>query len=112
MGHLGSWRVVTGRAPGGSYCDNGGGKPGRDVLRLGFEGDSVDIVFGRARRGGRAVLYVDGERVGALSFHGRRARPHLDRHAVIRGLGTDRPHRLRLVVKRGRAFLEGFRTAR
>ena len=112
VGHLGSWRVVPGRAPGGSYCDNGGTRPGRDVLRLGFEGDSVDIVFGRARRGGRAVLFVDGERVGTLSFHGRRVRPHLDRHAVIRGLGTDRPHRLRLVVKHGRGFVEGFRTAR
>jgi M6 family metalloprotease-like protein len=112
VGHLGSWRVVDGRAPGGSYCDNGGTRSGRDVLRLGFEGDALDIVFGRARRGGRAVLFVDGERVGTLSFHGRRARPSLDRHAVIRGLGTDGPHRLRLVVKRGRAFVEGFRTAR
>ena len=58
------------------------------------------------------MLFVDGERVGVLSFDGRRARPRLDRHAVISGLGTDRPHRLRLVVKRGRAFVEGFRTAR
>ncbi|WP_439937678.1 PKD domain-containing protein [Nocardia sp. N13] len=112
VGHLGSWRVVDGRAPGGSYCDNGGTRAGRDVLRLGFEGDALDIVFGRARRGGKAVLFVDGERVGTLSFDGRRARPRLDRHAVIRGLGTDGPHRLRLVVKRGRAFVEGFRTAR
>jgi PKD repeat protein len=110
VGHLGSWRVVNGAAPGGTYCDNGGTRAGRDVLRLGFRGDSVDVVFGRARRGGRAVLFVDGERVGTLVFTGRRARPHLDRHAVISGLGTDRPHRLRLVVKRGRAFIEGFRT--
>jgi M6 family metalloprotease-like protein len=112
VGHLGSWRVVDGRAPGGSYCDNGGKRPGRDVLRLGFQGDSVSIVFGRARRGGKAVLFVDGERVGTLSFKGGRNRPRLDRHAVISGLGEGRPHRLRLVVKRGRAFVEGFRTAR
>ena len=110
VGHLGSWRVVQGRAPGGTYCDNGGTRRGRDVLRLGFRGDSVDLVFGRARRGGTAVLFVDGERVGRLSFSGRRNRPRLDRHAVISGLGDDRPHRLRLVVKRGRAFVEGFRT--
>lgn len=112
VGHLGSWRVVKGRAPGGSYCDNGGTRRGRDVLRLGFQGGSVGIVFGRARRGGKAVLFIDGERVGTISFAGRRARPRLDRHAVISGLGEGRPHRLRLVVKRGRAFVEGFRTAR
>jgi hypothetical protein len=112
VGHLGSWRVVKGGAPGGSYCDNAGTRPGRDVLRLGFRGDSVDIVYGRAQRGGRAVLFIDGERVGTLSFAGRRDRPRLDRHAVISGLGADRPHRIRLVVKRGLAFVEGFRTAR
>jgi hypothetical protein len=31
---------------------------------------------------------------------------------VVSGLGTDRPHRLRLVVKRGTAYVEGFRVAR
>jgi M6 family metalloprotease-like protein len=111
VGHLGDWRVVKGRAPGGSYCDNAGTRSRRDVLRLGFEGGSVDIVFGRARRGGKAVLFVDGERIGRLSFDGRRSRPRLDRHAVISGLGTERPHRLRLVVTRGRVFVEGFRTS-
>jgi M6 family metalloprotease-like protein len=112
VGHLGSWRVVKGRAPGGSYCDNRGTRAGRDILRLGFQGGSVDIVFGRAKKGGKAVLYVDGDRIGTLSFRGHRTRPHLDRHAVISGLGTGRPHRLRLVVKRGTAFVEGFRVAR
>ncbi|MCW2738328.1 PKD domain-containing protein [Nocardioides sp.] len=112
VGHLGSWRVVRGRAPGGSYCDNGGTRRGRDVLRLGFQGDTVALAFGRARRGGKAVLFIDGERVGVVSFAGRKARPRLDRFAVVSGLGIDRPHRLRLVVKRGSAFVEGFRTAR
>ena len=57
------------------------------------------------------MLFVDGERVGDAGLHGSPgAAPRLDRHAVISGLGTDRPHRLRLVVKRGRAFIEGFRT--
>ncbi|WP_210503232.1 PKD domain-containing protein [Nocardioides xinjiangensis] len=112
VGHLGSWRVLRGEAPGGSYCDNRGRRPGRDVLRLTFEGDAVDVVLGRAARGGRAVLFVDGERIGTVSFAGRRARPRLDRHAVISGLGGDRPHRLRLVVTRGTAYVEGFRTAR
>ena len=112
VGHLGSWRVLQGRAPGGSYCDNRGKRPGRDVLRVGFQGDAIDVVFGRTKAGGKAVLFIDGERIGTLSFKGRRARPRLDRHAVVSGLGTDRPHRLRLVVKRGTAYVEGFRVAR
>ena len=82
------------------------------MLRVGFQGDAIDLVFGRAMAGGKAVLFVDGVRVGTLSFTGRRATPRLDRHAVISGLGTDRPHRLRLVVKRGTAYVEGFRVAR
>ena len=36
VGHLGSWRVRQGDAPGGSYCDNRGKRSGRDVLRVGF----------------------------------------------------------------------------
>lgn len=103
----GSWRVVKGRAPGGSYCDNGGTLRGRDAMRLTFRGDLLDMVFGRALRGGKAVLFVDGERIDTVSFAGRSAAPRLGRHAVISGLG-DGPHRLRLVVKRGRAFIEGF----
>ena len=112
VGHLGSWRVLQGDAPGGSYCDNRGRRTGRDVLRVGFQGDSIDLVFGRAKAGGKAVLFVDGTRIGTVSFKGRRTTPRLDRHAVITGLGTDRPHRLRLVVKRGTAYVEGFRVAR
>ena len=69
-------------------------------------------MFGRAKACGKAVLFVDGSRVGTVSFTGRRARPRLDRHAVVSGLGTNRPHRLRLVVKRGTAYVEGFRVAR
>jgi len=103
----GSWRVVKGRAPGGSYCDNGGALWGRDAMRLTFSGDQLDVVFGRALRGGKAVLFVDSERIGTVSFSGRRVVPRLTRHAVISGLG-DGHHRLRLVVIRGRAFIEGF----
>ena len=112
VGHLGSWRVLQGAAPGGSYCDNRGRRAGRDVLRVGFQGDAIDLVFGRAKAGGKAVLFVDGTRIGTVSFEGRRTRPRLDRHAVISGLGTGRPHKLRLVVKRGTAYVEGFRVAR
>ena len=105
----GSWRVVDGNAPGGSYCDNGGRRSGRDVLALAFEGDLVDVVHGVTRDGGRAAVFVDGDRVGTLSFAGSRTRPRLDRHLVVSGLGEGR-HHLRLVVTRGRAYVEAFRT--
>jgi PKD repeat protein len=103
----GSWRVVKGRAPGGSYCDNGGTGRGPDAMRLTFRGDVLDLVFGRAARGGKAVVFVDGERIGTVGFKGRGATPRLTRHAVVSGIGEGR-HRLRLVVKRGGAFIEGF----
>ena len=104
--------MLQGAAPGGSYCDNRGKRTGRDVLRVGFQGDAIDVVFGKAKAGGKAVLFIDGTRVGTVSFRGRRNHPRLDRHALVSDLGTDRPHRLRLVVKRGTAYVEGFRVSR
>jgi hypothetical protein len=104
----GNWRIVDGRAPGGSYCDNGHRGRGRDAMRLTFHGDVLDIVFGRAVRGVKAVVFVDDVRIGTISFAGPKAAPRLNKHAVVNGLGEGR-HRLRLVVKRGgRAFIEGF----
>ncbi len=110
VGRSADWRVVAGRAPGGSYCENTGSERRRDVLRMAFSGDVLDVVLGRAVRGGMAVIFIDGERIDTLSFRGRRTTPRLTRHAVITGLG-DGSHRLRLVVRRGRAFIEGFGTA-
>ena len=54
--------------PGGSYCHNRGRRTGRDVMRVGFQGDAIGVVFGRARKGGETVLFVDGTRIGMVSF--------------------------------------------
>ena len=71
----GWWRVVQGRAPDGTYCDNAGPGRGRDAMRVTFRGDVLDVVFGRAMRGGKAVVFVDGERVGRVETGGRGDRP-------------------------------------
>ncbi|MDO9495646.1 MAG: PKD domain-containing protein, partial [Nocardioides sp.] len=104
----GSWRTVRdGRVRGGSYCDNAGVGGGRDVLGLRFRGPQVDVWFGRAIRGGTAKVMIDGKRVGTLSFTGSSSRPKLTAHRTFTGLGQG-PHRVRLVVLRGRAYVEGF----
>jgi PKD repeat protein len=104
----GSWRTVRdGRVRGGSYCDNAGRGSGRDVMSLSFRGPQVDVWFGRATGGGTAKVLIDGKRVGTLSFAGAHARPVLTAHRIFSGLGQGR-HHVRLVVLKGKAFVEGF----
>ena len=108
----GSWRTVRNAdAEGGSYCDNAGRGTGRDTLTMSFAGPQLDVWFGRAAKGGSAKVLVDGVRVGTVSFKGRSARPRLTQHAVVTGLGEG-SHTVRLVVLRGRAYVEGFITLR
>lgn len=108
----GSWRMVRDASVrGGSYCDNGGRRAGRDTLTTSFRGPQVDIWHGTATHGGRATVLVDGVRVGRVSFHGSGATPTMTSHRVFRGLGKGR-HTVRLVVNRGRAYVEGFGTIR
>ena len=48
----GSWRTVrSGRAPGGSYCDNLGTQSGRaqDTLRLTFRGPRLEVSYALAK---------------------------------------------------------------
>jgi M6 family metalloprotease-like protein len=106
----GSWRVVKAkRAPGGSYCDNLGKRKGKDTLRLGFRGPQLDVYYGQAAKGGRAALYVDDERVGTLSFAGKGAKPSFSGHRTLTKLGTGK-HTVRLVVLKGRAYVDRFRS--
>ena len=59
----GGFRVVRhDRAAGGSYCDNRGPGRGRDVLSMSFSGPRVTVIHGDSARGGRAAVFVDGER--------------------------------------------------
>jgi immune inhibitor A len=101
----GSWRQVR------KYCDNGGVGKGRDTLSLTVYGPQVEFFFGRARGGGRAKLLVDGERVATVSFRNASPQVHLGHRKLLRGLGAGE-HRLKLVVIKGRAYVDRFRFRR
>ncbi|MCW2792402.1 MAG: domain containing protein [Nocardioides sp.] len=108
----GSWRMVRdGSVRGGSYCDNGGRGSGKDTLTASFTGPQIDLWYGTAARGGSGTVLVDGVRVGTVSFRGSGSTPKLTAHRVFKGLGAGR-HTIRLVVTRGRAFVEGFGSIR
>ncbi|GCD90237.1 PKD domain-containing protein [Nocardioides sp. LS1] len=112
VSRTGSWRQVNQRqAPKGDYCDNAGKGAGADTLTLHFKGPQVDVFHGRSTRGGAATVYIDGEKVGTVSFHSDDTAPRIRYHQVFSDLGEG-GHTLRLVVTRGRAYLEGFVTIR
>lgn len=108
----GSWRRVrSDDAPRGrDWCDNAGRGRGRDTLATTVRGGKVGVTFGRASGGGSAVVIVDGERVGVLSFAGRGSTPSFATRTFT-GLGAGR-HAVRVVVRRGTAWVEGFLAAR
>ncbi|HEY0952348.1 PKD domain-containing protein [Nocardioides sp.] len=101
----GSWRTVH---RSGGYCDNAGRGRGRDTMALTTQGPRAQVFFGRAARGGRAAVYVDGTRVATISFRGDSTRPTLGHVKVLRGLGSG-SHRVRVVVLSGRAYVDRFR---
>ncbi len=104
----GSWQMVASRdARGGAYCDNAGSGRGRDVLRMGFAGSDLDITHARSAEGGKARVFVDGNRVGVIRFDGSSQAPQLGFHTAFADLGPGK-HQLRLVVLRGRAYIDGF----
>lgn len=104
----GSWRNVRSKAaPGGHFCDNLGKGKGRDTMTLRTSGRTLDVYFGKASDGGKAKVLVDGERVATISFQRPRAQLAFV-HRVLDGLGAG-PHRVKLVVTKGRAYLKSFR---
>lgn len=98
----GSWRKVR------SYCDNAGTGTGRDTLALTTAGPQLEFFFGQAKGGGKARLLVDGKRVATISFDGARKKVTLGHLRVVKGLGAGE-HRVRLVVVKGRAYVDRFR---
>ena len=105
----GGWRIVKARhAPGGSYCDNHTKGKGKDTLKLRFDGSSLDVRVGHGTKGGKAKLIVDGRKVGKISFHGSSKKPAFTFHRTLHGLGSG-AHTLKLVVTKGRAYVDGFR---
>ena len=91
----------------GLYCDNRGRHRGRDVLSLDFTGSSVLLVHGTKRGAGRANVLVDGRKVGDLSFRGRSTSIDFGRRRYYKQLGGG-AHTLRVVMTRGRGYVEGF----
>ncbi|GAA4705314.1 PKD domain-containing protein [Nocardioides conyzicola] len=105
----GSWRVVrSSRGAGGNYCDNLGKRKGKDTMTFTVRGPKADLVFGRAAKGGRAVLFVDGKRVGTISFHRKGKKPSLTFHRKLSGLKAGK-HKVRIVVTSGRAYVDHVR---
>ncbi|GAB6984477.1 PKD domain-containing protein [Nocardioides pyridinolyticus] len=98
----GSWREVR------SYCDNLGTGRGKDTMTLTTAGPRLELFFGKAEGGGKARLLVDGERVATISFDGAKKRVTLGHLKVVKGLGAGE-HVVRLVVVKGRAYVDRFR---
>ena len=104
----GSWRTRSGRgAANGSYCDNLGSAQGADRLTLGFRGPRLTLTYGTARGGGKAVVTVDGRRVGVLRFDGSTKAPRFGKHRTWSDLGRGR-HTVRLVMRKGAGFVDEF----
>ena len=99
----GGWRLVDGNRSGahrGHYCVNN--KPGPtkgDSMRLRFRGPLVDIAYGRAQRGGTALVYIDGNRVGRLDFGGRSETPRFGFVRKFRGMKENTFHVVRVVME-------------
>ncbi len=72
-----------------------------------FEGPDVTVIHGVARQGGIAKVFIDGERRRALSFQGTQRGIEFLQKRTYRQLGEGQ-HVIRIVMKRGTGFLEGF----
>ncbi|MDO9456816.1 PKD domain-containing protein [Nocardioides sp.] len=104
---VGDFTVRRARAAtGGSYCAATRTTRGRDALGITFRGTQVQVVRGLARKGGTAVVYLDGKRLRTISFKGRG--PLTFGHRVVIGGITPGKHRLEVRRVRGQAYVEGF----
>ncbi len=104
------WKVVRkAAATYGSFCDNGRGsdREARDVLTMSFDGPRLTVVHGDSARGGKARVLVDGELVGRVSFEGDRNAVDFGNRRTFTRLGTGE-HRVRVVSRGARGFVEGF----
>jgi hypothetical protein len=65
------------------------------------------VIHGDVRGGGRATVLIDGEPRRALSFRSDDRRISFGEKLAFRGLGRGE-HTLRIVMTRGRGYVEGF----
>ena len=77
------------------------------MLTLSFAGPRLGIVHGTSSRGGAGTVLVDGERVGRISFDADRRAVRFGHRTRFTRLGPG-DHRVRIVLVRGRGFVEGF----
>ncbi len=104
----GGWRVVEdASAPGGSYCDNRGPSRAKDVMELAFSGPFLAIDYGRARHGGRAAVFIDGQRVRALDFRGDTRTVAFGPTWRVGHLGKG-SHRARIVMLKKSGYVDAF----
>ena len=108
MTKIGSWEELRNRrANGGSYCRNDSDPASRDVLEMRFKGPRLVVIHGDTARGGRAAVLIDGKRMKTLSFRGDQRRIAFGKKLVLSGLGRG-PHTVKIVMQRGRGYVEGF----
>ena len=102
----GAWRLVRGGAGDHhKYCSHAAAPGARDVVSVGFRGDSATLAWGVRTGGGTGVVLVDGHRVGRVSFAGRGAAVSFRGHRrTFSGLGAG-AHRLQLRLT-GPAYLD------
>jgi hypothetical protein len=100
--YRGAWSRVRSRAAFGGRLSRSSRRG--DELRLRFRGGRVDLVGRRSRRGGRALVILDGRR-RVVSFRSRRTEPRAVVASLpVRGRGA---HELRLVsLGRGRVEID------
>ena len=104
----GSWTNVRNRrANGGSYCRNDSDPTTRDVLEMRFKGPRLVVIHGDSARGGRAAVLIDGRRMKTMSFRGDQRRIAFGQKLALSGLGKG-PHTVKIVMQRGRGYVEGF----
>jgi 5-hydroxyisourate hydrolase-like protein (transthyretin family) len=102
----GSWRITEyDGARGDRACDNLGAGPGKDLIRLSFQGPRIGFTYGRSRAGGVADVIVDGRKRGVLRFHRDGKVVRFGHQRVFTRLGAGE-HTVRVVVRRGIGHLD------
>ena len=103
----GSWRTRHGGgAADGNYMDNLGSGQGKDRMVFTFTSRRLDLIYGTARRGGVAKVWIDGFRQPTLSFHAHRKAVKINRTARYRHLGPGQ-HTVKVVVTKSRRLRGG-----
>ena len=78
------------------------------MLTLDFSGPGIVVVHGDARKGGKAVVLVDGEKQGPLSFHGDSSAIDFGQKLAFRNLGAG-AHTIGSSWSAGPGYVDGVR---